>query len=437
MFVIPPGLLINSNVNDIILPLDYFGIHLEDFIAKPIKVWMNRALDIEPECFGQLMNLANLPFIHSHVSQMADGHKGYGMSIGGVIATKDVIIPNAVGKDVGCGMLAFMLTNLTLDDIMPRREDIVAEILKKIPVGFDHRKNPFRMKGYIMTKIKKEILERSAINGIGHPKKPEPPVFGKEKERIEYQTATLGGGNHFIEIQKDEEGHPWIMIHSGSRNFGSRVCGYYDKIAADINDKYYSQVPRKWELAFIPREDPLFNYYWYDMQCALYFAYLNRLYMHFVIVEDVLPAIFGKRTGYTAPINIHHNYASLENHFGKNVFVHRKGATQAKKGQTCIIPGSMGTNSYIGKGLGNKDSFESCSHGSGRALPRNKALKKFTKEQVLAYYKERDIVLGVKDLEKIAAECDWAYKDIKDVMKNQEDLVKIVHELTPVAVVKG
>lgn len=436
MFVIPPGLLINSNVNDIILPLDYFGIHLEDFIAKPIKVWMNRALNIEPESFGQLVNLANLPFIHSHVAQMADGHKGYGMPIGGVIATKDVIIPNAVGKDGGCGMLAFMLINLTMDDIMPRREDIVAEILKEIPTGFDHRKDPLEGKGRISSMIKERILKQSTINGVQHPRKAEPPVFEKEKESIEYQAATLGGGNHFIEIQMDKQGRPWIMIHSGSRNFGSRVCGYYDKIASEVNEKYYSQVPRKWELAFIPREDPLFNDYWYDMHCTLEFAYLNRFFMS-IKVLDVFDKIFEHKIRYAFPINIHHNYASLENHFGKNVFVHRKGATQAKRGQPCIIPGSMGTNSYIGEGLGSRDSFESCSHGSGRALPRKKALKKFTKEQVLAYYKEKDIVLGVKDVEKIAAECDWAYKDIKNVMKNQEDLVRIVHELTPVAVVKG
>jgi len=226
------------------------------------------------------------------------------------------------------------------------------------------------------------------------------------------------------------------MIHSGSRNFGSKVCDHYNKIATDSNERYYSQVPRKWELAFIPREDPLFNDYWYDMHCALEFAYLNRFFMS-VRVLDVFDEIFDRKIKHVFPINIHHNYASLENHFGRNVFVHRKGATQAKKGQPCVIPGSMGTNSYIGRGLGNKESFESCSHGSGRALARKEAKRRFTKEEVLAYYKEKDIVLGVANLDEIAAECDWSYKDIHNVMENQKDLVEIVHELTPVAVVKG
>jgi len=192
MFVIPPGNFLD--INNYVGFRDHFGLKGGETIWKPIKVWMNSFKDIEKESFQQLMNVANLPFIHSHVSQMADGHKGYGMMIGGVIATNGVVIPHAVGKDGGCGMLSFMLINLTIDDIMPRREDIVAEILKRIPTGFDHNKEPLEGKGCISGMIREKVLKQGHINGVQHPKKAEPPVFEKEKERIEYQAATLGGG---------------------------------------------------------------------------------------------------------------------------------------------------------------------------------------------------------------------------------------------------
>lgn len=412
MFVIPPGTTVSEKLSP---------------AGKSIKVWLDKIEDIEDGCLKQAVNLSNLPFLHSHVAIMPDTHQGYGMPIGGVIGTKGVVVPNAVGVDIGCGMIAARLSGITMNKIMPRREEIVHQILRVVPTGYHHRKKPL---------VNSKALHDGLLERVPHIKSVPTPVLNEQYNRIACQLGTLGGGNHFIEIQRDEDNNPWIMVHSGSRNFGKQVADHYNKIAKSLNEIYYSQVPSDWQLAFLPRGTEFFDMYWHEMQLALEFALWNRN----CILEEtikVVEALFDRYIKQEEYINIHHNYASLENHFGKNVFVHRKGATLAKEGTIGIIPGSMGTKSYIVKGKGNPDSFCSCSHGAGRVLGRKAAKRKYAVEEVLVHYKKIDVIIGKTKKKDIAEECDWSYKDIGNVIDNQIDLITLVHELTPVAVVKG
>jgi tRNA-splicing ligase RtcB len=261
------------------------------------------------------------------------------------------------------------------------------------------------------------------------------PVIYKEWNNALTQLGTLGGGNHFIEIQKDVEGYVWIMIHSGSRNLGYKVAQYYNKLAIELNERWYSQVLKEWELAFLPIETKEAKHYMTEMQYCVDFALANRKLM-LERIMIIFMEIFHNNLSFYTHINIAHNYADWENHFGENVIVHRKGATLARKGTIGIIPGSQGTKSYIVKGLGNPDSFMSCSHGAGRILGRNQAIKTLDLKTEINRMEEKGILHGIrtqKDLQEAAG----AYKDIDEVMKNQEDLVEILVELQPLAVIKG
>lgn len=377
----------------------------------PIKMWLE---EIEDGALEQAKNLANLPFAFHHIAIMPDSHQGYGMPIGGVLATKDVIIPNAVGVDIGCGMCA-VKTSLTDIDTETLKK-IMGEIRKAIPVGFN--KHQEAQDGSLMPQY-------DGFGGIIH----------QEYNNALYSLGTLGGGNHFIEIQKGSDGHIWIMIHSGSRNFGLKIAEHYNKLAIKLNELWYSDsgVPKEWELAFLPLESEEGKAYIREMNYAVEFALANRKLM-----MDRIKDIFIKETNcdFDEMINIAHNYARLENHFGHNVMVHRKGATLATVDTIGIIPGSQGTKSYIVKGKGNRDSFNSCSHGAGRKMGRNQAQKNLNLEEEIKKLDDQGIlhaIRGVKDLD----EASGAYKDIDVVMKNQEDLVEILVELTPLGVIKG
>jgi tRNA-splicing ligase RtcB len=376
----------------------------------PIKMWLN---DIEDGALAQIKNLANLPFAFKHIAIMPDSHQGYGMPIGGVLATENVIIPNAVGVDIGCGMCA-VKTSLTEIDTETLKK-IMVEIRKSVPVGFKKHNETQQQSLMPQTKnIGSYIVDKEYVNALK-------------------SLGTLGGGNHFIEIQKGSDGYIWIMIHSGSRNLGKQVADHYNKIAISLNEKWHSAVPKSWELAFLPIDSEEGQAYLNEMQYCVDFALANRSLMLQRIGE-----IFNEITSATLGqvVNIAHNYASLENHFGKNVWVHRKGATLAREGTIGIIPGSQGTKSYIVKGKGNKESFESCSHGSGRKMSRTQAEKTLNLEEEIKKLNDQGIIhaiRGVKDLD----EASGAYKDISEVMKQQEDLVEILVELTPLAVIKG
>ena len=383
----------------------------------PIKLWLD---NIEDKALEQAKNLANLPFAFKHIAIMPDSHVGYGMPIGGVLATKGVIIPNAVGVDIGCGMCA-VKTSLTEIDTETLKK-IMGEIRKAIPVGFAHHKEEQgeNLLPYKDPCVNYKIVQQEFYNSLN-------------------QIGTLGGGNHFIEIQKGSDGHIWIMIHSGSRNFGLKIAEYYNKLAITLNEKWHSSIPKQWELAFLPIESDEGQVYIREMQYAVEFALANRKLMMDEIVGIFM--IHNPNSNITNPIrvetiNIAHNYASLENHFGENVWVHRKGATLARKGTIGIIPGSQGTSSYIVKGLGNKESFESCSHGAGRKMGRNEATKTLDLKNEIKQLNDKGIIhsiRGVKDLD----EAPGSYKNINEVMANQTDLVEILVELSPLAVIKG
>jgi len=374
----------------------------------PVKMWLD---DIEDGAMAQIKNLANLPFAYHHIAIMPDSHQGYGMPIGGVMATQGVVVPNAVGVDIGCGMCA-VKTSLTEIDTDTLKK-IMGEIRKAVPVGFDHHK-------------KKQEFGSEPVGLITE----------REFQKAKTQIGTLGGGNHFIEIQKGSDGHIWVMIHSGSRNLGKQVADYYNKIAVELNERYYSAIDKKQELAFLPIETDEAKSYLREMDYCVEFALANRKLMMERIID-----IFKHHSGVNdinpqPMINIAHNYATFENHFGKNVLVHRKGATLAREDTIGIIPGSQGTKSYIVKGKGNPESFNSCSHGAGRKMGRKEAERTLNLEEEVKKLDDQGIlhaIRGKKDLD----EASGAYKDIDIVMENQQDLVEILVELTPMGVIKG
>jgi tRNA-splicing ligase RtcB len=378
----------------------------------PIKLWLD---DIEDGAMEQVRHLANLPFAFKHIAIMPDSHQGYGMPIGGVMATEGVIVPNAVGVDIGCGMCA-VKTSLTEID----RETlklIMGEIRKAVPVGFNHHEQD--QSEDLMPDTDKKLL-----------------IVSQEYKSALRQIGTLGGGNHFIEIQKGSDGFVWIMVHSGSRNFGLKIADYYNKEAKEMNGRWHSMVPKEWDLAFLPTESQEGIMYVNEMQYAVEFALANRKLMMDRIVDVVQTIVDDTDIEFDPMINIAHNYASLENHFGHNVWIHRKGATLAREGTIGIIPGSQGTHSYIVKGKGNRESFESCSHGAGRKMGRNVAMKTLSLEDEIRKMDEQGIIHGIRNVKELD-EAPGAYKDIDIVMKNQEDLVESIVELHPLAVIKG
>lgn len=399
----------------------------------PLKVWLESEKDLEAACLEQAYHLTELPFVHKWVCLMPDTHAGMGMPIGGVIATKGVVIPNAVGVDIGCGM-AYVGTNIPvqiLKETMTGNGNIiqgmVGDILRNIPVGFAHHKTV--MPCYTMDKAWDELSryeENTELLG--------------QLDAGYFQIGTLGGGNHFIELQEDEEGFLSVMIHSGSRHFGKSVCDYFHQKARALNTRWYSQVPDAYRLAFLPTDSKEGKQYLDWMNLSMEFARENREKM-MLAVKAVLEKWIGKYTDlnleYQDEINCHHNYAALENHYGENVWVHRKGAVRAREGELTVIPGAMGSYSYVVRGLGNPESFCSSSHGAGRAYSRKGAMEAFTCEQVMVDLKNQGVVLGKKNKTDVAEESRFAYKNIDIVMENQKDLVTPVKRLRTVGVVKG
>ncbi len=372
---------------------------------------------IDDKTMEQTVNLANLPFAFKHVSLMPDAHSGYGMPIGGVLATEGVIVPNAVGVDIGCGMCA-VKSDLMVSEVS-RKEmlNILSEIRNKIPIGFNHHKE----------KQDESLMPQGYDLNNLH-------VISRQYTAALKQIGTLGGGNHFIEIQKDSEGFLWLMIHSGSRNLGKQVADFYNKKAGQLNELWYSSVDKSVDLAFLPFRTNEARQYYDEMRYCVDFALANRKLMIERVQEsfyDHFPTIkFGD------VINKAHNYAAWENHFDKDVVVHRKGATSAREGEIGIIPGSQGTNSYIVEGLGNKDSFNSCSHGAGRTMGRKEAVRNLDLEEEKRKLDALGIIHAVRSKSDLE-EAPSAYKDIEEVMANQQDLVRIKVELSPVAVIKG
>ena len=403
--------------------------------SVPVKCWCG-----EPDegSVRQARNLASHPAVFSHVALMPDCHKGYGMPIGGVAACEGVLIPNAVGVDIGCGMCA-VATNLSSERAADRNaiRKLLDRVRERVPLGEGHA----HRKGQSWNGFERYLEATGvSIDRSGFPSGNVPGWLDRGSwDLARRNLGSLGGGNHFIELQEDREGMLWLMLHSGSRNLGYRIARYYHQTALDWNTAGGYRLPDR-ELAFLEASSFDGIDYIRDMTFAMEYAKENRRRMMRVFRQSAESVFHG--ISFLREINIHHNYASKEVHFGKEVWVHRKGATSARRGETGIIPGSMGTPSYIVEGLGNPDSFCSCSHGAGRAMGRNEACRSLDPAACDAamdgivysgWKKRKGRRGGVPDL----SEAPQAYKNIDTVIREQEDLVRPLVRLTPLGVLKG
>jgi tRNA-splicing ligase RtcB len=394
-----------------------------------IKAWI-RGVPVEESAIKQLQNVAQMPFIYKWPAAMPDVHWGMGATIGTVLPMKGAIIPSAVGVDIGCGMMAQPLKLLRDDLNFIPLEKIRAIIEKAVPAGRTHDGNRRLDRGgwgkipqtvqavwdLRLAQVFNEILEDNP---------------GIKPKNDSNHLATLGTGNHFIELSYDEKGRLWIVLHSGSRGPGNRFGVYFIKLAKELCKKWFIDLPDP-DLAYFPESTPEFDRYWKALCWSLKFAELNReLMMENILIalEEVFPGL--ELAGNA--IKCHHNYAARERHFGENIIVTRKGAVRAEVGDMGIIPGSMGARSYIVSGLGNRDSFNSCSHGAGRLMGRKEALRRFTVED---HVKATEGIECAKDA-SVLDETPGAYKDIDVVMAAQTDLVETVHILKQLVCVKG
>jgi tRNA-splicing ligase RtcB len=381
----------------------------------PIKSWVK---DLEGGALAQATNLSNLPFAIRHVALMPDAHSGYGMPIGGVLFADRAVVPYGIGVDIGCGV-ALVETDLTVESLgADGLKATLAQMARDVPVGTS---------GQPKAVDRDEALEEIALE---LPASIDAAWFN----RAVNQLGTLGSGNHFLELQRDEAGSVFVMLHSGSRSLGKTICDAFHKHALAENKRWNSELPHP-ELAYLPVGTDGFEGYWAAMNFALRFAEVNRSRM-----LDATEYAFRRHTSigrFERVVDVHHNYAAWENHFGQNGIVHRKGAVRARAGAVVLIPGSMGTASYVAEGLGNPESFDTCQHGAGRAMSRTAARKGKTSKEVYAEMAELGVALHSGDPKTVAEEAAFAYKDIDSVMAASTSLVRPTKRLTPLGVVKG
>lgn len=378
----------------------------------PIKIWTD---DVEPEAVQQLKNTAALPFVFKHVAVMPDVHFGKGATVGSVVATRGAVCPAAVGVDIGCGMAALKLKDVTSQHL-GNLADLRHQIERSVPVGFNQNKS-FGVDVERWDGWQKWLFLHPKCQGLG--------------DKAKNQMGSLGGGNHFIEVCLDTADGVWIVLHSGSRHIGKSLADAHISTAKDVMRSMFIDLPDP-DLAYFAQNTQEFKDYMHDLHWAQEYAAMNRQIMLNRIYVDMerhikfFPEIEMK-------VNCHHNFAVMENHYGSNVLVTRKGAVRANIGDYGIIPGSMGTKSYIVKGLGNPESFNSCSHGAGRRMSRTKARATFTKADL----QKQTMGVECRKDEQVIDEIPGAYKPIEDVMANQSDLVEVVAELKQVLCVKG
>jgi len=384
----------------------------------PVKVYTG---EIEPQARQQLVNISRLPIVHPHVAAMPDVHLGIGATVGSVIPTKKAIIPAAVGVDIGCGMMAtrLSLTANELDETSLKK--VFAQIGRDVPVGFGQHDEVVSGAVKPFQKGLRQILDKHA----GIQKR-----VGKRSDWTR-QLGTLGGGNHFIEVCLDEENRVWAMLHSGSRGIGNAIGTYFIELAKKDSERNQLQLPDR-DLAYFPEGAQHFDDYVEAVGWAQDYARANREEMMELVLDAMrrhLPSF--EVTG--GAVNCHHNYVEREKHYGERVWLTRKGAIRAGAGELGIIPGSMGTRSYIVRGKGSAESFDSCAHGAGRLMSRNAAQKKFSLQDL---EQQTAGVVCRKD-KGVIDEIPGAYKSIDEVMANQSDLVEVVHTLKQVLCVKG
>lgn len=388
--------------------------------GRHIKSW---ATQVEDGALLQAENLARLPFALGHIALMPDAHQGYGMPIGGVLFADRTVVPYAIGVDIGCGIILHRL-EVDPDKLVDMVDAIGPEVLKAVPVGVGPQgEHPRGSQPAWPDSVMAETPD--AVSMILQP---------EWISRARGQLGTLGSGNHFIEFQLDDDGRAYLMIHSGSRGLGKLICDHYHKKALELNRRWYSALPDK-ELAYLPFDSDEGQAYWKAMHVALRFAEANRAHMAARVVEVVADHLDIAEAPLV--VDCHHNYAAFENHFGKNGIVHRKGAVRARAGEDVLIPGSMGAESFWGRGLGNRESFETCQHGAGRAMSRAVAREAFTADGMRHELSERGTRVYAPDVGDVVDEAPGAYKPIREVMEASADLVEVVQRLIPIGTVKG
>ena len=392
----------------------------------PIKAW-TRGVGVEDAARKQLENVARLPVVFHHVAVMPDVHYGIGATVGSVVPTQAAIIPAAVGVDIGCGMMAIE-TDLDATRLPDSVKDLRLAIEKAVPHG--RTANGGRGDRGAWHDIPKHAA--AAWQGLGADYKQlvtRHPKIGQGND-INH-LGTLGGGNHFIEVCLDEHDHVWFMLHSGSRGVGNRIGSYFIALAKEDMRRHVTNLPDS-DLAYLREGTEHFADYAFAVSWAQRFAMTNRQLMMDAVIAAARTQLPPFGLGEHA-VNCHHNYVEREHHFGKDVFVTRKGAVRARIGDLGIIPGSMGARSFIVRGKGNPDSYMSCSHGAGRVMSRGEAKRRFSVED---HVKATEGIECKKDA-SVIDETPMAYKDITKVMAAQSDLVEVVHELRQIVCVKG
>lgn len=402
---------------------------IEGHGGKPIKAWV-RGVPFDEKARAQLEMTSRLPFIHKWVAAMPDVHLGIGATVGSVVPTKGAIVPAAVGVDIGCGMCA-VRTDLVASDLPDSLAEMRERIEKAVPHGRTHRGGRNDRGSWHQPPDGVKRSWNRLEGGWKHLQETHKGACAQRHPAT--QLGTLGSGNHFIEVCLDESEQVWFVLHSGSRGAGNRIGMYFiERARREIGEKW-GDLPHR-DLAWFDEDTELFDDYVEAVSWAQEFAAQNRR----VMMENVVNAVSRTKgvrrfKADLLAVNCHHNYVQRETHFGEDVLVTRKGAVRAGLGELGIIPGSMGARSYIVKGKGNPDSFESCSHGAGRAYSRTAAKKQFTLEE---HVKATEGVECRKD-SGVLDETPAAYKSIDDVMKAQEDLVEVLHTLRQVVCVKG
>lgn len=397
----------------------------------PIKSW-TRGVSFEEKAKQQLVNISKMPFIHKWVAAMPDVHLGIGATIGSVIPTVGAVIPAAVGVDIGCGMMA-VKTSLNASQLPDNLFGLRSAIEKAVPHGRSEgqgRRGAKRDKGAWANLPEDVVQAWGALSVQFDVLKDKHPML-KNTNNINH-LGTLGTGNHFIEVCLDEAQQVWVMLHSGSRGVGNRIGTHFIELAKKDMERWMIQLPDK-DLAYFPEGTDHFKEYVEAVKWAQQFAQINREVMMARVIHALRSELGTPFEASLEAVNCHHNYVSREHHYGKDVLVTRKGAVSARQGQMGIIPGSMGARSFIVRGLGNEESFCSCSHGAGRIMSRTEAKKRVSMEE---HAKATADVECRKD-EDVIDETPSVYKPIEAVMEAQKDLVEVVYTLKQVVCVKG
>jgi tRNA-splicing ligase RtcB len=428
-------------------------VEVLDGDGLPIYTWAPR---LEAGALAQARHCSSLSVAYHHVAVMADGHQGYGVPIGAVLALDDAVAPYAVGNDIGCGVAAVPTTvgRAALLAVDPRadrsaRDTVMRSIQGSVPAGAAAHRDPGRHDDveHLLESAFEALDDAAAASKLRLTRSAASDAGGRDLTRSAFfdrgraQAGTLGSGNHFIELLADPEERVWIMLHSGSRGIGSLVCANFHRMAraACLQAGVALADPG---LAFLPvgagddRWARVGHAYERALGAALRYAERNRQRM-LEVVAAILERRFPRSVRWDEAINIHHNDATRERHFGREVWVHRKGAVKAAAGDPTIIPGSMGTGSYLGRGLGNPDSFASCSHGAGRSLSRGQARRQLSLRDELGRVAAAGGKVFTAYEEGVLDEMPSAYKDLDAVMAAQADLVEPVQRLTPLATYKG